>query len=156
MNLEEPMHDVAHLAHVELLTPKLEDSLRFFTDVMGMSRAAATEIRCICEAWDDYEHHSLQLTASEEPGLGHYALRAASAPALQRRVAALERSGLGLGWCDHNVGHGPAYRFTDPDRHVMEILLRDGMVPAIGGSTSCAEEPGFTLPAPRGRPAADR
>jgi catechol 2,3-dioxygenase len=32
----EPVFDLAHLAHVELLTPKLEESTRFFVDVMGM------------------------------------------------------------------------------------------------------------------------
>jgi catechol 2,3-dioxygenase len=28
---------------------------------------------------------------------------------------------LGLGWNEDNLGHGPAYRFTDPDGHQMEI-----------------------------------
>lgn len=27
---------LAHLAHVELLTPKLDQSIRFFTDILGM------------------------------------------------------------------------------------------------------------------------
>ena len=36
MNSEEPIHDVAHLAHVELLTPRLEESTRFFVEIMGM------------------------------------------------------------------------------------------------------------------------
>jgi catechol 2,3-dioxygenase len=33
----EPIYDLAHLGHVELLTPKPEASLRFFVDVMGMT-----------------------------------------------------------------------------------------------------------------------
>jgi catechol 2,3-dioxygenase len=33
--------DLAHLAHVELLTPKLDESVNFFVNVMGMTRAAA-------------------------------------------------------------------------------------------------------------------
>ena len=28
--------ELAHLAHVELLTPKLDESIRFFTDILGM------------------------------------------------------------------------------------------------------------------------
>ena len=32
----EPIMDVAHLAHVELLTPKLDESVRFFTEIMGI------------------------------------------------------------------------------------------------------------------------
>jgi catechol 2,3-dioxygenase len=36
-------------------------------------------------------------------------------------VAALEKSNLGEGWIDGDEGHGPAYRFSDPDGHKMEI-----------------------------------
>jgi catechol 2,3-dioxygenase len=39
----EPIFDVAHLAHVELLTPKLEESTHFFVEVMGM---IMNTIRC--------------------------------------------------------------------------------------------------------------
>src|SRR5512139_1645377 len=98
MTIEEPIYDVAHLAHVELLTPKLEESERFFVDVMGMVESGRQGDSVYLRGWDDYEHHSLQLTRSEKPGMGHYALRAASPQALQRRVAALAKSGLGQGW----------------------------------------------------------
>ena len=95
MVLPEPIHDVAHLAHVELLTPNLDESARFFVDIMGMVESGRRGDSVYLRGWDDYEHHSLQLTAAEKPGLGHYAFRAASPQALQRRVAALEGSGLG-------------------------------------------------------------
>ena len=36
-------------------------------------------------------------------------------------MAAVEASGLGQGWIDGDVGHGPAYRFTDPDGHAFEL-----------------------------------
>ena len=49
------------------------------------------------------------------------ALRAWSPEALERRVAAIEATGLGSGWIDGDVGHGPAYRFADPDGHVFEL-----------------------------------
>ena len=35
----EPIMDVAHLGHLELLTPKPEESLRFFVDVLGMTES---------------------------------------------------------------------------------------------------------------------
>jgi len=116
-----PMGELAHLAHVELLTPKPDESLTFFTNVMGMSVSAARGDSVYLRAWDDYEHHTLKLTAARRPGMGHYAFRARSPEALSRRVASLETSGLGIGWTDGDVGHGPAYRFTDPDGHVMEV-----------------------------------
>jgi catechol 2,3-dioxygenase len=121
MESSEPIRDLAHLAHVELLTPKPDESLRFFVDVMGMTESGRQGDSVYLRGWDDYERQTLKLTAAAKPGLGHYALRAASPQALQRRVAALEHSGLGQGWSEGDLGHGPAYCFRDPDGHLMEI-----------------------------------
>jgi len=69
----EPIFDVAHLAHVEMLTPKLEESTQFFVDIMGMVESGRQGDSVYLRGWDDYEHHSLQLTAAPKPGIGHYA-----------------------------------------------------------------------------------
>src|SRR6185312_11635734 len=63
----------------------------------------------------------LKLTGSDTSGLGHAAFRARSPQALARRVKALEASGLGVGWHEDELGHGPAYQFRDPDRHLLEL-----------------------------------
>jgi catechol 2,3-dioxygenase len=118
---DEPIMDVAHLGHLELLTPKPEESLRFFVDVMGMTESGRRGDSVYLRAWDDYERYSLQLTASHTSGLGHAAFRARSPQALQRRVQALEQSGLAIGWHEGELGHGPGYRFHDPDGHVIEL-----------------------------------
>jgi catechol 2,3-dioxygenase len=118
---DEPIMDVAHLGHLELLTPKPEESLRFFVDVMGMTESGRRGDSVYLRAWDDYERYSLQLTASHTSGLGHAAFRARSPQALQRRVQALEQSGLAIGWHEGEQGHGPGYRFHDPDGHVIEL-----------------------------------
>jgi catechol 2,3-dioxygenase len=113
--------DIAHLAHIELLTPKPAESEWFFSEVMGMTVSDRRGDSVYLRGWDDYEHHTLKLTAAPKPGLGHFAWRTRSPLALERRAAALEKSNLGLGWSDGDAGHGPAYRFTDPDGHRMEI-----------------------------------
>jgi catechol 2,3-dioxygenase len=143
INQEEPIYDVAHLAHVELLTPKLDESAHFFIEVMGMTESARQGDSVYLRGWDDYEHHTLKLTAAAKPGLGHYAWRASSLQALQRRVAYLEESGLGQGWLDSDTGHGPAYRFTDPDGHRIEIYYETewyhppkGLEPALKNQAS--------------------
>lgn len=41
-------YDVAHLGHVEILTPKPEESLRFFKDLLGMTEVAGRAIQSIC------------------------------------------------------------------------------------------------------------
>lgn len=117
----EPIWDIAHLAHVELLTPWLDKSVWFFTEVMGMSISAQSGDSVYLRAYDDYEHHTLKLTGGGQTGMKHYAWRARSPQALQRRVAAIEKSGLGQGWSDGDLGHGPAYTFSTPDGHHVEI-----------------------------------
>lgn len=114
--------DVAHLSHVELLTPKLEETVWFFTQVMGLVESGRAGESVYLRGWDDYAHHTLKVTASAVAGLGHCAFRATSPEALHRRVEAVERSGLGVGRVDGDLGHGPAYRFRDPDGHLLELL----------------------------------
>ncbi len=113
--------DLAHIGHAELLTPTPEESLRFFVDVLGMEEEARDGGSVYLRGWGDYERYSLKLTESAQAGLGHMAIRAWSKEALERRVAAIERAGRGLGWTEGDVGHGPAYRCTDPDGHVLEL-----------------------------------
>src|ERR1044071_2538288 len=71
--------------------------------------------------WDDYEHHTLKLTAAKVAGMGHFAFRATSPEALQRRVDIIEKAGYGKGWTDGDLGHGPAYAFLTSDNHNVEI-----------------------------------
>ena len=74
--------------------------------------------------WDDYERHTLKLTEAKVAGMGHFAYRATSPEALQHRVGIIEKSGLGRGWTEGDLGHGPAYAFTTPDGHSMEIYYK--------------------------------
>jgi catechol 2,3-dioxygenase len=115
--------DLAHIGHVELLTPRMDDSLRFFEQVLGMEVEATEDGSAFLRGWGDYQRYSLKLTESEQAGLGHMALRAWSPEALERSVAQIEAAGLGQGWIDGDLGHGPAYRFTDPDGHPMEVYF---------------------------------
>ena len=119
----ERVRDLAHIGHAELLTPRPEESLRFFEEVLGMQAEARAGQSVFLRGWGDYERYGLKLTESPQAGLGHMALRAWSPEALDRRVAAIEASGLGTGWIDGDLGHGPAYRFTDPDGHAMELYF---------------------------------
>ena len=113
--------DIAHLGHLELLTPKPEESLRFFVDIMGMTESGREGDSVYLRGWDDYEFHTIKLTASKVAGLGHFAFRASSPEALQHRVGIIEKAGYGKGWSDGDLGHGPAYQFTTSDNHNVEI-----------------------------------
>ena len=117
----EPNYDVAHLGHVELLTPKPDESLRFFRDVLGLTESGRHGESVYLRGWDDYERHTLKLTASKMAGMGHMAFRTRSQQALGRRVAALEGSCFEIGWTDGDLVHGPAFLCQDPDGHKIEL-----------------------------------
>ncbi len=121
MTSPEPCFDVAHLGHVEVLTNKPQESLDFFVNIYGLTESGREGDSIYLRGFDDYEFHTLKLTASDNTGMGHIAYRCSSPQALERRVAAIEALGAGIGWTDGDLGHGPAYRFKDPDDHVFEI-----------------------------------
>jgi len=84
-----PRHDVAHLGHVELLTPEPERSLWFFTELMGLTENGRDGDSVFLRTWDDYEQYSLVLTASETSGIRRTALRTSSQDALDRLAATI-------------------------------------------------------------------
>ncbi|WP_150286562.1 catechol 2,3-dioxygenase [Rhabdaerophilum calidifontis] len=120
---EEPCHDIAHLGHVELLTDRPEASLDFFVRILGLTESGREGDSVYLRAFDDYEFHTLKLTAAKTAGVAHIGYRAASEAALMRRVRVIEAMGCGIGWSEGDRGHGRAYRFRDPDDHVFEIYF---------------------------------
>ena len=117
----EPILDIAHLGHLELLTPKFEESLDFFVRIFGLTEAGRQGQSVYLRAYDDYERYSLKLTAAKTSGLGHVAYRTRSPQALERRAAALKGSGFDVGWSEGDLGHGKTFVCKDPDGHVVEL-----------------------------------
>ncbi len=120
--IKEPVFDVAQLAHVELLSPKPEETVKFFTDILGMSITATSGQSVYLRAYEENYRNSLKITESKEAGLGHAAWRVISPQALRRRAETVAATGLGKGWIDGDEGHGEAYQFTTPDGHLMELF----------------------------------
>jgi len=119
----EPCFDIAHLGHVEMLTNKPQESLDFFVNVLGLTESGREGDSVYLRAYDDYEFHSLKLTASNTTGVAHIGYRASSEQGLARRAAAIEKMGCGIGWTEGDLGHGKSYRFHDPDNHIFEIYF---------------------------------
>ena len=119
---DEPIFDIAQLAHVELLTPDPEGTLRFFTDLLGMEETERSAGSVYLRGYEEQYHHSLKITAARSAGLGHAGWRTRTPQALQRRVAAIKATGLGRGWSKGDLGHGRAYQFETPEGHRMELF----------------------------------
>jgi catechol 2,3-dioxygenase len=115
--MTEPVRDLAHVSAVELFTPVLEDSVRFFADLMAMEEVGRRDDSVYLHAWDDYETFTVKLTARDRAGIGRTWLRARSPEALARRAEAIEAAGLAEGWSKEETGYGEVLHFTDPDGH---------------------------------------
>jgi len=122
---QEPIHDIAHLGHVELLTPKPDESLWYFSDILGMDVVHREGQSAYLRAYGDYAATTLKLTEAAQAGVGHVAWRTSSPQALDRRVAAVEAAGLAGQWTNGDFGHGRSYQFRDPDGHAMELYYEE-------------------------------
>ena len=123
-------HDLAHIAHAELLTPFPDDSLRFFVDLFGMEIEHRDGQSVFLRGWGEYQPYGLKLTESDLPGLGHTALRAWSPSALARRVAAIEAVGLGFRLERRGSRARAGVRVPRSRRPPVRDLLRAGSLPA--------------------------
>lgn len=68
------------VGRVEMLTPRPDESLRFFTEVFGMSEVARQGQSVYLRAFGDYEVATLKLTESRQAGLAHTTWRASARP----------------------------------------------------------------------------
>src|SRR5258708_40212370 len=89
--------DVAQLVSVALFTPKIEESVRFFYDYLGMEISHREGQSVYMRAYEDFYQYTLKLTEAREPGLEQVTWRASSPEALERRAKTIEASGGGMG-----------------------------------------------------------
>jgi len=101
---------LSQLAHVEVLTPVPEESLRFYRDVVGLEESGREGQSVYLRGWGERFFHSLQLTEAASPGLGHIAWRAQGPDELAEAVSRVEAAGVGEGWHDGSPGQGATYR----------------------------------------------
>ncbi|WP_026234615.1 VOC family protein [Calidithermus timidus] len=113
---------LSQLVHAELITPKLEESLAFFTQIGGLYLVHREAERAYLRCWGDHYTYSLILTQGELPALGHAAWRTWSPEDLEQAVRNIEASGVQGEWVEGSFGHGPAYRFRAPGGHTLELL----------------------------------
>ncbi|MCG7337216.1 VOC family protein [Sporosarcina sp. ACRSM] len=115
-------HFISQLAHVEIYTPNLEETVRFYTETIGLLESERQGKSVYLRAWGEFFHHSLKITEAPEKGLGHIGWRAQSEDDLLEAVRFIEAMGCGEGWIEGDLGHGRAYRFRSPDGHLEEIF----------------------------------
>jgi catechol 2,3-dioxygenase len=120
-NAPEPIFDVAQFSSFELFSPRVDETLWFFKDLLGMIETERVGNSVYLRGWEDPYKHTLKITDRDTPGMGYAGWRSTSKQALDRRVKAIEATGLGRGWVDGECGVGPAYEFALPDGNVQRL-----------------------------------
>jgi len=115
-------HFVSHLSHAELITPKPDESVKFFTDVLGLQESHREGQSVWLRAWGEYFHHSLKLTEGPTHGLGHAAWRVDGPDDLELAAKSLVDHGVEGRWNEGDVGHGKAFEFVSPGGHRYELV----------------------------------
>jgi len=113
---------IAQLAHVEIITPRPEQSVTFFKNVLGLEESARAGQSVYFRGWGEFAHHSLQLTEGSAPAVTHTGWRTEGPKELETAVKRLEADSCGIGWQKPVVGHGAAYRFHSPGGHLHEVF----------------------------------
>lgn len=114
--------DTAQLVSVALYSPKPDETVQFFYEMLGMEISHREGQSVYMRAYEDFYQYSLKITERDQPGLEEITWRAKSPEALNRIANGLKDGGTGIGWTEKDYAHGAAYKFTTPDGHKMKLL----------------------------------
>lgn len=114
--------DIAQLVSVALYSPKPDESVAFFHDMLGLEISHREGQSVYMRAYEDFYKYTLKITERKDAGLEEVTWRASSPEALDKLAARIEASGLGAGWTENDYAHGRAYKFTSPDGHCQKVL----------------------------------
>jgi catechol 2,3-dioxygenase len=113
---------ISQLAHVQVITPRIEQSLDFYKNVLGLEESGREGNIVRLRGWGEHFFHSLELVEGKEPGLGFIGWRAQGPEQLAAAVKRIEAAGVGLGWAEPNEGRGRAFRYRGPGGHEHQIF----------------------------------
>ena len=152
----EPIHDIAHLGAVELMTPKADKSLWYFRDVLGMEVVHSAGRSVYLRGYGDYAASTLKLTEAKIPGVGCVSWRAVSPEALDRRVRGDRGGRTRAGLEQRGFRPRPHLPLPRPRRPPDGDLLRGAEIRGAAGAAFGAQEPAAEIHRPRRRRAPHR
>ncbi|MFB4213964.1 VOC family protein [Shouchella sp. JSM 1781072] len=114
--LEAYLRTVAHLGHVDITVNKMEQSLWFFTEVMGLVVTEQEGNRAFLRAWQDYDHHTLVLEEGHESKVNRIGWRVSAKESLYLFERVLKEMNMEFQWVDKGSKKaiGEAVHFHSP------------------------------------------
>ena len=107
---------IAHIGHAELRVVDLEQSRRFYTDVVGLTVTEEDDDRVFLRAWQDWDHHTLQLTRGQRSGVEHVGWRVGAPEERREAELRLKEHRIPHPWIEGGTepGQGDGLRFLTP------------------------------------------
>ncbi|NLR97362.1 catechol 1,2-dioxygenase [Rhizobium sp. P38BS-XIX] len=113
---------LSKLTHLVVTTPKLEESLRCYRDVIGLEVSGEQNGSFFLRGWGEHYKYSIELKEGSVGSVETIGWRTEGQHELEMAVRRLEASGNGIGWVEPNFGRGRAYRYMDPSGHQHEVF----------------------------------
>ncbi|HLH65747.1 MAG TPA: VOC family protein [Solirubrobacteraceae bacterium] len=114
---------MSQLAHVELISPRPDETVGWLVDVLGLEETTREGQSVYLRGWAEWLHSSMIVTEGSQPAVGHIAWRTYGPQDPETIAGRLKGSGLEIGWVEASVGHGRAFRYRAPaGRHVHEVF----------------------------------
>lgn len=115
---------IIRLGGVQVRCLDLQQSLDYYTQVIGFQKVGQDrEGRVYLKGWDEFDHHSLVLTESDQAGLDHMSFKVQTPDDLSYFRQKLEGAGVKTSWLDGGSewAMGEALAFETPAGHQMKL-----------------------------------
>lgn len=114
---------IMRIGRVELRVLDLEESVKYYTQVIGLEETGRDRDRVFLKAWDEYDHHSIILKKADHPGLDHFAFKVKNEAVLSTLEKKLEQFGVTTSRVSYGtrLAEGQAVRFILPTGHNVEL-----------------------------------
>lgn len=111
------------IGRLELRVLDLEESVDYYTNIIGLQETGRDGDRVYLKAWDEYDHHSIILQKSDSSGMDHLAFKVKSIHELEKLEFKIEQFGCELTRIPYGtrLAEGQAVRFKLPTGHQMEL-----------------------------------
>lgn len=130
------MGNVLRLGRVELNVLDLDQSVDYYTNVIGLEETGRAGNSVYLKAWDEYDHHSLILTKSNTAGLVHLAFKVGTLDDLAYYEKKVEEFGCTTSRISSHtrLAEGEAVHFILPTGHHCELYYEIGFLGTAVGT----------------------
>lgn len=105
---------LSQLAHVELVSPKPEETVAFFKDIFGLEETTRSGQSVYLRGWAEWLHSSLIITEGDAPGVRRIGWRGYGPEDPQTIANRLKGEAEAVGWVDSWEGHGATFQYRSP------------------------------------------